>query len=135
MATAQSTGKTRSTRNRPARSRSKGKSDPSPKLRREVDKDADRSLGSRSDEDRGGDLEGLIEDERGRLQKAEAVLECLQFALTYDDYFEPNEAPSYSDVADVARRLIRTAVNHLDSLYVGRRVLAQLAGARAVVDD
>jgi len=132
MATAQSTGKTSSTRNRPARSRPKGKSDELPKRRRKVDKAADRSSVSRSDEDRGGDLEDLIEEERGRLQKAEAVLECLQFALTYDDYFEPNEAPSYSDVADVARGLIRTAVNHLDSLYVGRRIKPAVAGTQPV---
>ncbi len=125
MATAQSTGKTRSTRNRPARRRRKAKPEVPRKERPAANKigTAPRAE-KRSSRHRDGSLEDLIEEERGRLRQAEAVLECLQFALTYDDWFEPNEAPSYSDVADVARGIIRMAVDHLDSLHVGRRQIA-----------
>ena len=125
MATAQSTGKTRSTRNRPARRRPKAQPEVPRNERPAANKIAThRPSEGRPDQDRDDSLEDLIETERGRLQQAEAVLECLQFALTYDDWFEPNEAPSYSDVADVARGIIRMAVNNLDSLYVGRQIAA-----------
>ena len=58
----------------------------------------------------------------------------MHFALTYDDWFEPNEAPSYPDVAQVAMELIRTAVDHLDSLYVSREIRAASGVAPSVAD-
>ena len=90
--------------------------------------------GNEPEQERDNDLQELIEDERARLQTAEAVLACLHFARTYDDYFEPNEAPSYPEVAQVAMGLIRTAVDRLDPLYVGRQIREASAGAQPIDD-
>jgi len=122
MATAQSTGKTRSTRNRPADSRRKAKNTTSPKPQRETDTLPPPSSAAQPRQGSAGGLQELIEEERSRLQSAEAVLACLHFALMYDDYFEPCDTPSYPEVAQVAMGLIRTAVDHLDSLYVGQQI-------------
>jgi hypothetical protein len=66
-------------------------------------------------------LQEAIEAERGNLSKAESVLGCLTIALEYGDT-ESTSGPYYSDVAEVARDLVRQSINGLDSLILERHL-------------
>jgi hypothetical protein len=64
-------------------------------------------------------LEEAIEQERGRMSKACAVLGCLKHALTYQEHFEGDpDRPSFADVAELAHDLVADATHRLDSLYI-----------------
>lgn len=64
-------------------------------------------------------LEEAIEQERGRMGKACAVLGCLEHALTYEDHFEDDvDRPWFADVAGLAHDLVADATHRLDSLYI-----------------
>lgn len=58
-------------------------------------------------------LEDAIETERMRLGRAQSVLGCLRVALTYD---EEDRSLDFADVVEVARTLIREAIDGLDSV-------------------
>jgi hypothetical protein len=59
----------------------------------------------------------VVENERRKLMRAEAVLGCLAVSLVPSD--EDDEIPTFhSDVADVARRLVRDSAYRLNSLDV-----------------
>jgi hypothetical protein len=60
-------------------------------------------------------LKTLIEEERIRLMKAEAVLECAMLAMDETD-FEQTHGPYYQNVIGVARDLILHSIDQLDSL-------------------
>lgn len=64
-------------------------------------------------------LDMLIEKERRRLNRAEAILTCLSAALSQCD----SDASALSDAADAARDVIAEAVDRLDS--VNRRRLVR----------
>lgn len=57
----------------------------------------------------------LIEDERRRLQKARAILDCLTVGLEYEENID------FADVTAVASELIGDAIANLDSTVLGRR--------------
>lgn len=59
-------------------------------------------------------LDTLLE-ERMRLMRAEAVLECLAVAMDYNDG-GPVIGHQYSPVVEVVRDLINTAIGRLDSV-------------------
>jgi hypothetical protein len=61
-----------------------------------------------------------IEDERRRLQKARAVLDCLTLGLNYEE-FHTIEDVELADVATVARDLVSEAIDNLDTVVVERR--------------
>jgi hypothetical protein len=64
-------------------------------------------------------LEEAIEQERGRMNKACAVLGCLKHALTYQEHFDGDpDRPSFADVAELAHDLVADATHRLDSLYI-----------------
>jgi hypothetical protein len=60
-----------------------------------------------------GDLAEIVSEERSRLQKAEAVLGCLAFALLYEDWLEPPHRPSFADAVAAAQDLINATVDRL----------------------
>jgi hypothetical protein len=66
-------------------------------------------------------LHEAIETERQNLSKADSVLRCLVISMQH----EPDVAngPYYPDVAEIARDLVRQAVNRLDSLTLEKRLL------------
>lgn len=66
-------------------------------------------------------LDDLIETERRRLSRAEAVLVCLSAALEQSD---APEATTFSDVAEVVSTLIAETVDRLDSVNRRRVPLA-----------
>jgi hypothetical protein len=63
-------------------------------------------------------LSQTIEAERENLLKAETVLACLVISMQYESDLTPK--PYYPDVAQIARQLIRQAINGLDSLNLDR---------------
>jgi len=62
-------------------------------------------------------IEQTIENERGRLSRAQSILKCLHSALVQAEERDSGE-PAYADAADIALRLIRESVHRLDSVYV-----------------
>lgn len=63
-------------------------------------------------------LKHLIEEERVRLMKAEAVLECAMLAMDETDV-EQTHGPYYQNVIGVARDLILQSIDQLDSIRLG----------------
>jgi hypothetical protein len=59
-------------------------------------------------------LSEAIEAERGNLAKANSLLGCLAISLEYGP--DPVTGPYHSDVAELARDLVRKALNGLDSV-------------------
>jgi hypothetical protein len=57
-----------------------------------------------------------IEVERNRLAEAEALLGCMAFGLLYSDYQADFDAGDFSILAEMARALVATARDNLDSL-------------------
>jgi hypothetical protein len=74
----------------------------------------DDSAAKPSSENTPADLAGVIGDERARLMKAQAVLQCVAFALLYDDWLEQSNRPCFADAVNVAQDLISEAVDRLD---------------------
>lgn len=75
-----------------------------------------------------GDFAVTINIERARLLKAEAVLGCVAFALTYEDWFEdPNRRPSFVDAVVAAQELVRGVLEGLDSV---ESLLVAVRGSR-----
>jgi hypothetical protein len=62
-------------------------------------------------------LRELIEAERCRLMRAEAVLHCVLVALDDDDSGRA-DVPHYQSAIDVARDLIKQSINGLDSVQL-----------------
>jgi hypothetical protein len=58
-------------------------------------------------------LSGILNEERTRLLKAEAVLGCLAFALLYEDWLEPPHRPSFVDAVAAAQDLINATLDRL----------------------
>jgi hypothetical protein len=56
----------------------------------------------------------ILTAERARLMKAEAVLECVAFALLYEDWLEEPDRPCFVDAVRVVRDLVRNAIEKLD---------------------
>jgi hypothetical protein len=67
-------------------------------------------------------LHEAIENERGTLSKAESILRCMAISLEYDD-MPSGDGPHYPDVAEIACRLVRQALNGLDSLTLRNCVM------------
>lgn len=64
-------------------------------------------------------LEEAIEQERERLQQADSILGCLHSSLELADE-DASDPPYYPDLVALARKLVREAVNRLDSIYLGK---------------
>lgn len=64
-------------------------------------------------------LEEAIENERSRLGRAEAVLDCLRLSLLYVQEGEESDPPDFAEVAAVAKIMVRGAINGLDSVAIG----------------
>lgn len=64
-------------------------------------------------------VQEVIEEERGRMHKSVAVLDCLAFSLLYEDYHL--EPVNFSDAARVARDLICDSIDNLDSINIDKR--------------
>jgi hypothetical protein len=74
-------------------------------------------------------LRELIEAERYRLMRAEAVLHCVLVALDDDDSGR-TDAPHFHSAIDVARDLIKQSINQLDAVELP---LVEEADAEAVL--
>jgi hypothetical protein len=59
------------------------------------------------------DLSEIVNEERTRLLKAEAVLGCLAFTLLYEDWLEPPHRPSFADAVAAAQDLINATLDRL----------------------
>lgn len=68
-------------------------------------------------------LHELIAQERERLTDAEAVLDCVSFAMG-DDVRLDAPGPSYANVVRMVRGLVSTSIDQLDSVYVKAAVNA-----------
>lgn len=68
----------------------------------------------------------IFDEERMHLAQAEAILDCLHFALAHADEqdVEENDRPYFPCVAGIARQLVRQTVHRLDSLYLRSRQLS-----------
>ena len=64
-------------------------------------------------------LHDAIETERDNLSKAESLIGCLAIAMEHDD---SREAPYYPDIARMARQMIKTSIDNLDSLTLRRHM-------------
>jgi hypothetical protein len=53
-------------------------------------------------------------DERMRLMKAQAVLQCITFALLYEDWLDKPNRPSFADATAVVQELIDETVKRLE---------------------
>jgi hypothetical protein len=73
-------------------------------------------------------LRELIEAERYRLMRAEAVLHCVLVALDDADSGR-TDSPHYQSAIDVARDLIKQSINRLDSVELPRLEAETRAGA------
>ena len=73
-------------------------------------------------------LHEAIEDERDNLSKAESVLGCLAISMEYES--DAVSGPYYPDVAQLARELVRQAINGLDPLVLQQRLLRWQSGLR-----
>jgi|HubBroStandDraft_2_1064218.scaffolds.fasta_scaffold388020_1 hypothetical protein len=62
-------------------------------------------------------LRDAVEVERDNLSRADSILGCLVIALEYGSDADAG-CPYYPDVARVARELVRTSINGLDSLHL-----------------
>jgi hypothetical protein len=60
--------------------------------------------------------DAAIECARKQLMRTRAVLDCARFVLLYDDQLEGEQRPSFSDVIDVARDLVGSVTDALDSV-------------------
>jgi hypothetical protein len=58
-------------------------------------------------------LSKIVNEERTRLLKAEAVLGCLAFALLYEDWLQPPHRPSFADAVAAAQDLINASLDRL----------------------
>jgi hypothetical protein len=58
-------------------------------------------------------LSEILNEERTRLLKAEAVLGCLAFALLYEDWLEPPHRPYFADAAAAAQDIINVTLDRL----------------------
>jgi hypothetical protein len=67
------------------------------------------------------ELHEAIEVQRGNLAKAESVLGCLVTSMEYET--DSVNRPYYPDVAQLARELVKEAINGLDSLMLQRHLL------------
>ena len=67
------------------------------------------------------ELQQAIEIQRGNLAKAESVLGCLVTSMEYET--DSANRPYYPDVAQLARELVKEALNGLDSLMLKRHLL------------
>jgi hypothetical protein len=138
MATAHSTSKARSGRNRPSKSprtrakapnRSKAfvkhrKTQPAQAARphakgvsragRQESESAERGLRIRVR----GRLQDMLRAELFNLGKAEAVLRCLALSMDYEPL--DHQSPYYPDVVEVAGDLVKRSIADLDALYDGR---------------
>ena len=65
-----------------------------------------------------GGLRGAIEEERGKLTKAESLLGCLVISMEYGH--DSQGGPHFPDVAQVACDLVRQSIDGLDSLTLER---------------
>jgi hypothetical protein len=59
------------------------------------------------------DVARVINAERDRLMKAQAVLRCVVFALLYEDWLDEPHRPSYVDAVAVIRDLVDEAIARL----------------------
>jgi hypothetical protein len=64
-----------------------------------------------------GNIEEAIEDERGRLMKAEAILHCVAIAMDESEG-DNTRAPCYQAALSVARDLLVQSINRLDTVRV-----------------
>lgn len=60
-------------------------------------------------------IQEAIEEERGRLMDAEAVLHCVLVAMSESSSAEAH-GPSYGSVLTIARDLVAESINQLDSV-------------------
>lgn len=82
------------------------------------------------------DFESLrrhIEAERSRLTDAEAVLDCIIHSMEEDERLDAS-GPRYPNVVRIARALVSTAIDRLDSIYV-RSALEQAPVHVAAAED
>ena len=64
-----------------------------------------------------GPLEEAVENERARLSRAQTLLGCVHAAMEYAEA-DTDDTPYYPDLVDMARKLVREAINRLDSVYL-----------------
>lgn len=62
-------------------------------------------------------LHAHIEEERDRLMDAETVLDCVVIALEDDERMD-KPGPYYAKAIRIARQLVRTSINQLDSIKI-----------------
>lgn len=77
-------------------------------------------------------LHCAIETERSRLMDAEAILHCVVLAVDQNDGWN-TEGPYYQGVIGVARDMLATAINQLDSLSL--RTVLRYVKETDVVED
>jgi hypothetical protein len=58
-------------------------------------------------------LSEIVNEERARLMKAQAVLGCVAFALLYEDWLELPHRPSFADAVAAAQDLINATLDRL----------------------
>lgn len=75
-------------------------------------------------------LEEAIENERERLSQAQAILGCLHMVLEDPDE-DGDDAPYYPYLIDMAQKLVREAVNRLDSVYLGPLINGRKAASKS----
>jgi hypothetical protein len=59
------------------------------------------------------ELSEMVNEERTRLMKAQAVLGCVAFALLYEDWLEPPHRPSFVDAIAAAHDLVSNTLDRL----------------------
>lgn len=66
-------------------------------------------------------VEEIVEEERRQLMKAESLLGCIFIAMEYEDEDDPRR-PYYPDAIDVARSLVYSALDRLDSVQLSAKL-------------
>ena len=61
------------------------------------------------------DTAEIIRNERDRLRGAQAVLDCVAFALLYEDWLEEPNRPSFADAVAAVGGIIGETVEHFSS--------------------
>lgn len=117
MATAHSTGKGRSSRNRPPRPRAGARRRTHPTQQgREMSEAPERGPPIRVR----GRLRQFLESEQGLLLKAESLLLCI--AKSMDGCAQPSTGPYYPDVVTLAAELVKRRAVNIDQLLLDGRL-------------
>jgi len=122
MATAHSTSKGRSGRNRPSKPRTGAR------IRKRRAKQGRKTSGVCEGGTAiriRGRLREFLQSEQGFLLKAESLLLCI--AKSIDDSSHPSTGPYYPDVVELAANLVKRRAEALDDLLLDGRIAADKA--------